>query len=75
MKIATRFLCALCAAVMLAGCCLAAAAEEKTPARKLIEQFVIRYAAYGERDGEALAELSALDPALADEIPSSKGVL
>ena len=67
MKIATRFLCALCAAVMLAGCCLAAAAEEKTPARKLIEQFVIRYAAYGERDGEALAELSALDPALAEK--------
>lgn len=45
----------------------AAATGEKTPSQGLIERLVISYAAYGERDGEALQELAALDPAAADQ--------
>ena len=45
----------------------AAATGEKTPSQGLIERLVIRYAACGERDGEALQELAALDPAAADQ--------
>lgn len=39
----------------------------KTSARELVKRLVISYAAYGERDGEALQELAALDPAASDQ--------
>ena len=54
----------LALALILAFACLHAGAEETQP---LIERLVITYAATGERDGEALAELAALDPALAEK--------
>ena len=39
-----------------------AEAREPSDAQQLIERLVISYAAYGERDSQALAELAALDP-------------
>ncbi|MBQ8135839.1 MAG: YdcF family protein, partial [Clostridia bacterium] len=58
------------ALIMLFCALLPAVAEEaesKSAAQALIERLVISYAAYSERDGEALAELAAIDPALADQ--------
>ena len=52
----------LCAAVSLVP---AAFAEEQT--QQLIERAVVSYAAYGERDAGALADLSSFDPALGEK--------
>ncbi len=56
-----------CFALALAVACagLAAAAEEQAPVQALIERLVISYAAYGERDTQALDELAGADPAAA----------
>ena len=54
--------CFCCAAMMLLCCCLPGGAEEGASAQALIERLVISYAAYGQRDGQALAALAAADP-------------
>ena len=62
--------CFIAALLMLISAVLpgfAAAAEEESPAQALIERAVVSYVAYGERDGQAMEELTALDPALADQ--------
>ena len=41
--------------------------EDKTPEASLIEQLVVNYAAYGERDAQAMAALSAENPVLAEK--------
>ena len=61
--IRTVFMLMLCAAV--AAVLPAAAGESpRDPARPLIERIVVSYAADGTKDGQALAALSSLDPAL-----------
>ena len=67
MKGRKRMLCALLAAAMLTGFALTALAEDRDPAQMLIERLAVSYAANGERDTQALAGLSAADPALAEK--------
>lgn len=67
MKTAKRILGVICAMAMLVCTCLPAFAEDTSPAQKLIERMVVSYAAYGERDTQALEELSAADSVLADQ--------
>ncbi len=56
----------LCAALAISmGLCVAE--ESKTPSRELIERTVITFAAYGERDAQAMEALAAADPALAEK--------
>lgn len=45
----------------------AAEAEEKSSVQAIIERLVISYAAFGERDPQALEELAALDPVSKDQ--------
>ena len=63
MTVGKRFLCLGLSLLLVV--CLSGFAEERDPARDLIERMVISYAAYGERDTQALEDLSAADPALA----------
>ena len=65
MRNVKMMLCAVCMGLILAGICLKAGAAGKSPAQALIERITITYAAGGERDEQALAALSAADPALA----------
>ena len=58
---------AVCIAVIFAGICLEAAAEGGSPSRTLIERLTVAYASGGERDEQALAALSAADPALGEK--------
>ena len=60
-----RILSVICAAALLICACLPAPAEDAPAAQDLIERMVVSYAAYGERDTQALEELAAADPALA----------
>ena len=66
MKQSKRFLVLMLAVIMLFSVhpALAEEAEEKSAAQALIERMVISYAAYGERDAQALEELAAADAAL-----------
>ena len=56
----------LALALILTLACLHAPAEE-AQTQALIERMIVAYGANGERDEAALAELSALDPALAEK--------
>ena len=70
MKKEKQFACFLLALIMLLCAALpgiAAEAEEKPPAQTPIERLVITYAARGQRDGQALEALAALDPAAGDQ--------
>ena len=67
MKTAKRILSIICSMAMLVCACLPAFAEDTSPAQELIERMVVSYAAYGERDAQALEELSAADAVLADQ--------
>ncbi len=62
-----KWMAAVCIAVILAGICLKAGAAGKTPAQALIERITVTYASGGERDEQALAALSAADPALGEK--------
>ena len=58
----------ICMLVLVLACiCRTADAEGAAPMQALIERIVAGYWAYGARDERALAELSAADPALADQ--------
>ena len=57
----------LCAAAMLVCACFPVLAEDLSSAQQLIERMVVSYAAYGERDAQALEELSVADFALAEK--------
>ena len=61
----TGFLCLIC--MMLICLSLSAIAQSKVPLQELIERLVVSYAAYGERDAQALDELFAADPVLAQK--------
>ncbi len=70
MKQGKRIVCFLAAALILLCAALSGIAEEKAEkptAQALIERLVMTYAAYGERDGQALEELAALDPAAGEQ--------
>ena len=70
MKQGKRIVCFLAAALMLLCAALSGIAEEKAdkPAvQALIERLVMTYAAYGERDAQALEELAAIDPAAGEQ--------
>ena len=67
MQTAKWILSCICAALLLAGACFPALAEELSPAQEMIERLVVSYAAYGEEDALALEELAAADPALAEK--------
>lgn len=67
MKQGKHFACFFMAAVMLFCAVLPALAEEKPDAQALIEQLVMSFAVYGQRDGRTLEELTAADPALGDQ--------
>ena len=54
-------LCAACAALLMICLCLPVTAEDAAPSQALIEQLAVAYAAYGGKDEQALAELSAAD--------------
>jgi len=64
MDIRKRMLCCVCAAVLLCAC-LTGSAESSSQA--LIERLVVGHAAYDGRDEQALARLSAADPAAAEK--------
>ena len=66
---------AVCIAVIFAGICLEAAAEGGSPSRTLIERLTVAYASGGERDEQALAALSAADPALGEKMGPHHGSL
>ena len=70
MKQGNRFVCII-VALMLLLCAVSAGLAEattaETDAQALIEQLVISYAAYGERDGQTLEALAAADPALGEQ--------
>ena len=57
---------ALCLVFCLSSAALAAETRD-TSAQQFIERLVVGHAAYGDRDEDALEELSALDPDLADK--------
>ena len=65
MSFGRRILGGLLAAVLLAGPCLPCMAEDRPAPQALIERLVVSYAAHGETDQQALAGLTAADPALA----------
>ncbi len=65
MSIVRRILGGLLAAALLAGASLPGQAEDRPSQQALIERLVVSYAAHGETDQQALAGLSAADPALA----------
>ena len=67
MPIAKRILSTLFAALILTGSGLSAHAEEKGASQELIERLVVSFAAYGERDEQALDELAGMDAVLADK--------
>ena len=67
MKQAKRFGSLILAMMMLAFACLSGSAEGAPATQPLIERLVISYAANGERDAQALEELAAADPQLADK--------
>lgn len=62
-----RVLGGICAALLLLCACLNGFAEEKAPSQALIERMAISFAAYGERDAQAMEALAAADHALADQ--------
>ena len=57
MRMTKRILVVFCVAAMLACACFPAQAENGSPAQDLIERMVVSFAAYGERDVQALEEL------------------
>ena len=61
-----RFACWVLTA-MLAFACPPGLAEENAPAQALIERLVISYAAYGERDAQAMDALAEADPQLSEK--------
>jgi uncharacterized SAM-binding protein YcdF (DUF218 family) len=64
-----RFFALILALCMVFALALPAVSEEKAAvsAQSLIERTVVSYAAAGERDKQALSELSSLDPSLGDQ--------
>ena len=67
MKQGLRLGCLLLAMIWTACTLLPGLAEEKEPAQALIERLVIAYAAYGQRDDQALQALAAADSQLSDQ--------
>ena len=67
MRMAKRILVVICAIGLLVCTCVSGSAESSSPAQELIERLVVSHAAYGGRDTEALDELSAADPVLAEK--------
>ncbi len=67
MQMKKRILSGICAAAVLVCACFPALAENMSPSQELIERMVVSYAAYGERDAQAMEELSAADPAAAEK--------
>lgn len=65
MKMRKHSLAFLLVFIMLSGV-LPGLAEGQQPTQSLIERLVISYAAYGERDAQALEELAAHDPEAGD---------
>ena len=65
MSMIRRILSVICTAAMLICACFPALAESKP--QDLIERMVVSYAAYGERNAQAMEELSAAEPALAEK--------
>lgn len=63
MRITKRILGILCTIALLCAC-LPVSAEEAASPQEMIERMVVSYAAYNERDAEALEELKAADPVL-----------
>ena len=60
-------MCSVCAALLILCSCVTGFAEEQTSSQALIERLVISWAAYGERDGQAMEALAAADPALGEK--------
>ena len=67
MQITKRILSGICTAAVFICTCFSVLAEDTSPAQELIERMVVSYAAFGERDTQALKELSAADPAAAEK--------
>ncbi len=67
MLITKRLLCGFFTVILLICASLSASAEEASAAQALIERLVVSYAAYGERDAQALRELYAADPSSAEK--------
>ena len=67
MQMAKRILCGICTVAMLICASFPVFAEDLSSVQELIERMVVSYAAYGERDMQALEEMAAADPALAEK--------
>ena len=66
MKPWNRFGCSVLVAALLILASLPGLSEETSDTQSLVERLVISYAAYGERDTEAMSALAAADARLAD---------
>ena len=62
-----KFLCCICAMILLTCTCLSAFADKGTSSIEYIQRIVVSYAVYGKRDTKALRELSEADPALGEK--------
>ena len=62
-----RILRGVCTVLLLLCVCLNGFAEEKAPSQAIIERMAISFAAYGDRDAQAIEALAAADPALAEK--------
>ncbi len=67
MRITKRILGIVLIVMMVTCGCFSAFAEEPPKAQEIIERMVISYAAWGERDAQALELLAAADPRLAEK--------
>ena len=67
MQMAKRILCGICTAAVMICACLPVFAENLSSVQELIERMVVSYAAYGERDMQAMEEMAVADPALAEK--------
>lgn len=62
-----RMIALLLSLLLAGGICFAAPAEGASSPGEIIERMVVAYAAYGERDAEALSALAGADPAAAEK--------
>ncbi len=67
MQTTKRILSGICIMTMMICACFPVSAGNQSSSQELIERMVVSYAAYGERDAQALEALSSSDPLLAEK--------
>ena len=62
-----RMMCGILSMLILGCICFSAAAEDVASAQEIMERMIVSYAAYGERDAEALNALAGVNPELGEK--------